>query len=851
MTETVRIAQCLDILKKLYHCKQKVDCNQTTFIRLCERSKPFHILLRIIINSATELESSAPTTVEIPSDSAIENLLMVLKSILDFSTRFNRNADIDTPHLVFRNAYIPELMEFNTRLDQCALELSLMTQVSIEEHRKQEVEDVREFFSRTTESIVKAIREDEHILQSDKQAMLKELQLDIQTTWDKIRLVGTNLSLSLQDCEITVQQCFKLARDYDDYLTTICSMVRLEKRENSDVDLLIIEKIQNDSTNNVLNKEDELAWKTKNLNELKIKIDEVAVTTTKIGQGSFGQVNIGYYHNNKVAVKHIGNRNYSFSDIENELLIMKYLGVYPTLLACYGYTQSEASIYYVLLELSPFGALSDILYNHDAVSDIPITLKLAWLCDLSDALSYMHSKNVKHRDVKAQNLLVFNMFHIKLCNFGFTKEYHAGVNNATCSGVGTMAFMAPEVIRGLGSTFASDVYSFAMTAVQMLSRRPPPAHHDVKNQISSILMEDTQLSSLARLLWECVCQERELRPSSEEVHERCLNILEENGSDPRKIGHEMYNTISVLTQSVLSTEEATSGRISVITLNSDEAVKLLIYLGCCTDLGTKVSLAEITINGEALTNIDSVEILQTLERDDTPIRKPILEVVLKKLKEMIKNGLKQDVLNKIRQIVLYSEITDDSIYQAVHHWFTNRKLTIAMYGHISTWNTSKVTTMKNLFREKEIFNDDISGWDVSHVTNMSDMFYGASNFNQRLRNWDVSKVTNMSNMFSSASSFNQPLNNWNVGKVTDMSNMFSNAFSFNQPLDHWNVSNVTDMSGMFNNAFRFNQPLTSWNVSESTNIKNMFDNATSFNQSFHHWNVSKSPNKKHSISFSY
>ena len=124
---------------------------------------------------------------------------------------------------------------------------------------------------------------------------------------------------------------------------------------------------------------------------------------------------------------------------------------------------------------------------------------------------------------------------------------------------------------------------------------------------------------------------------------------------------------------------------------------------------------------------------------------------------------------------------------------------------ISTWNTSQVTDISYLFRDRREFNDDISAWDTSSVTNMKDTFAGASAFNQPLNNWRVDNVTNMGWMFHKASSFNQPLNDWRVDNVTNMGWMFDRASSFNQPLGNWRVGNVRVMSGMFYGASSFKQ----------------------------------------------
>ena len=95
-----------------------------------------------------------------------------------------------------------------------------------------------------------------------------------------------------------------------------------------------------------------------------------------------------------------------------------------------------------------------------------------------------------------------------------------------------------------------------------------------------------------------------------------------------------------------------------------------------------------------------------------------------------------------------SKVRDDSdIRKAVRAWCKNPTAAEAKYGHISTWNTFRVTNMSGLFRSQK-FNDDISGWDVSGCTNMIYMF-NASSFDGDISKWKVNKVTNMREMFSS------------------------------------------------------------------------------------------------------
>ena len=54
---------------------------------------------------------------------------------------------------------------------------------------------------------------------------------------------------------------------------------------------------------------------------------------------------------------------------------------------------------------------------------------------------------------------------------------------------------------------------------------------------------------------------------------------------------------------------------------------------------------------------------------------------------------------------------------------TKKEGIVDQYGEIMHWDTSNVTDMNNLFKNKTSFNEDIGAWDTSQVTNMFAMFY--------------------------------------------------------------------------------------------------------------------------------
>ena len=182
---------------------------------------------------------------------------------------------------------------------------------------------------------------------------------------------------------------------------------------------------------------------------------------------------------------------------------------------------------------------------------------------------------------------------------------------------------------------------------------------------------------------------------------------------------------------------------------------------------------------------------------------------------------------------------DDSNFQtAVNLWFDNQAEANATYGHISDWNTSAVTDMSEVFKDRANFNEDIGGWDVSKVTNMVRIFYEASSFNQDISNWDISSVMTLNGAFRGADSFNQDIGNWNTSLVTDISYLFAGADSFNQNIGNWDISNVRSMKGTFRFTDSFNQDLTTWDTSSVTNMAHAFELAQAFNQDFSDWNTS-------------
>lgn len=96
------------------------------------------------------------------------------------------------------------------------------------------------------------------------------------------------------------------------------------------------------------------------------------------------------------------------------------------------------------------------------------------MLQLCDAMIEVHSKNIIHRDIKPQNIYYASDGTIKLSDFGISVLLNSPLNvNENKKVMGTVQYLAPELVYGKKCSFQSDIYAAGITFYELLTGQVP------------------------------------------------------------------------------------------------------------------------------------------------------------------------------------------------------------------------------------------------------------------------------------------------------------------------------------------------------------------------------------------
>ncbi|XP_028777905.1 putative receptor-like protein kinase At4g00960 [Neltuma alba] len=258
----------------------------------------------------------------------------------------------------------------------------------------------------------------------------------------------------------------------------------------------------------------------------------------KLGQGGFGAVYLGrLYNGQEIAVKRLS-RNSGQGDVEfkNEVVLMARLQ-HRNLVKLVGFCLKKEERLLVY-EFLPNKSLDYFIFDPIKRACLNWQKRVKIIEGISRGLLYLHQDSrvrIIHRDLKPNNILLDEDMNAKISDFGMARLFAVDQTQSNTSTiVGTYGYMAPEYVKhGIFST-KSDVFSFGVLVLEIISGQKNGEFHIGENieHIGTAAWKSWSKGILSNIADPTLLIEEE--GSSRSVMMRCIQIcllcLQENAA---------------------------------------------------------------------------------------------------------------------------------------------------------------------------------------------------------------------------------------------------------------------------------------------------------------------------------
>ena len=146
--------------------------------------------------------------------------------------------------------------------------------------------------------------------------------------------------------------------------------------------------------------------------------------------------------------------------------IVQFIGIY--------YPNPNADLPWLVMELMYTNVTGFVEQRGKEKKDIPLHFKMSILVDACQGLRFLHSKNIAHRDLSSNNILLTKHFVAKIGDLGMAKVIMGDSQRHTMA-PGTQVFMPPEALAGNETTYGVtiDVFSLGCVCLHVISMQWP------------------------------------------------------------------------------------------------------------------------------------------------------------------------------------------------------------------------------------------------------------------------------------------------------------------------------------------------------------------------------------------
>ncbi len=141
---------------------------------------------------------------------------------------------------------------------------------------------------------------------------------------------------------------------------------------------------------------------------------------------------------------------------------------HPNVVNILNYLEDQEGNMYLVMEYVGGGSLEDRMKT----GRLSLSESVSIIVQVLNALSYMHTNGIIHRDIKPSNIMFADSL-VKVSDFGIAKPLEEKGFTKTGTLVGTVWYMALEIIKGEKPSPASDLYAVGVILYQLLTGRSP------------------------------------------------------------------------------------------------------------------------------------------------------------------------------------------------------------------------------------------------------------------------------------------------------------------------------------------------------------------------------------------
>jgi len=141
---------------------------------------------------------------------------------------------------------------------------------------------------------------------------------------------------------------------------------------------------------------------------------------------------------------------------------------HPNIITIYELGQ-EKNTPFIAMEYIEGGSLDRIIEQHLVV---PLSLRLGYIVHVCEALSYAHSHNVIHRDIKPGNIMVTKGGVVKVVDFGIARLTDMSLTQTKMM-IGSRAYMSPQLYKGERADARADIWAVGVTLYELLAYQRP------------------------------------------------------------------------------------------------------------------------------------------------------------------------------------------------------------------------------------------------------------------------------------------------------------------------------------------------------------------------------------------